>query len=41
VLADPPVTRSALAAKLGVAERQIPRIEQQAKKKMAKLLKVL
>jgi RNA polymerase sigma factor (sigma-70 family) len=41
VLSDPPVSRSVLAAKLGIRDdRQIPRIEQQARLKMAKLLKV-
>jgi hypothetical protein len=41
VLSDPPVPRSVLAAKLGIRdERQIPRIEKQARHRMAKLLKV-
>jgi RNA polymerase sigma factor (sigma-70 family) len=41
VLSDPPVTRSVLAAKLGIRdERQIPRIEKQAVKRIAKFLKV-
>jgi RNA polymerase sigma factor (sigma-70 family) len=41
VLSDPPVPRSVLAAKLGIQDdRQIPRIEKQARLKMAKLLKV-
>jgi RNA polymerase sigma factor (sigma-70 family) len=41
VLSDPPVSRSMLAAKLGIQDdRQVPRIEKQARLKMAKLLKV-
>jgi RNA polymerase sigma factor (sigma-70 family) len=41
VLSDPPASRSVLAAKLGIQDdRQIPRIEKQARLKMAKLLKV-
>ena len=42
ILSDPPVTRAVLAAKLGIRdERQIPRIEKQALKRIAKLLKDL
>jgi RNA polymerase sigma factor (sigma-70 family) len=40
VLSDPPVARSVLAAQLGVDERQIPRILQQAERKMRSFLKV-
>jgi RNA polymerase sigma factor (sigma-70 family) len=41
VLSDPPVPRSLLATRLGIKdERQIPRIEKQARQKMARLLKV-
>jgi RNA polymerase sigma factor (sigma-70 family) len=41
VLSDPPVPRSVLAMKLGIRdERQIPRIEKQARRKMANFLKV-
>ena len=41
VLSDPPVPRSVLATRLGIKdERQIPRIEKQARQKMARLLKV-
>jgi len=41
VLSDPPVSRSILAATLGIRdERQVPRIEKQARRKMAAFLKV-
>jgi len=41
VLSDPQVSRRELAARLGIRdERQIRRIEQQARRKMAKLLKL-
>jgi hypothetical protein len=41
VLSDPPISRSVLAQKLGIRDdRQIPRIEKQAVKRIAKFLKV-
>jgi RNA polymerase sigma factor (sigma-70 family) len=41
VLSDPPIPRAVLAATLGIRDEvQIPRIEKQARKKMARFLKV-